>query len=212
MYLSAVMMSKVVRLRRERLQTTHNQIVSNFLFCVIIAAGSSKLMQVSWSDVVEIRGKEVATVEEEVDPPRDSAPGVEKSWDASQINHHHSTTPTIVHSVAMPPRILPPSALRCCWAPSAAPVNSLSACLAGLSLQSQLPTQTRHASILSNLANNKGSVKNRKRVGRGPSSGHGKTSGRGHKGQGQHGKVKPWFQGGQTPLIVSHGRKGFDNL
>ncbi len=79
-------------------------------------------------------------------------------------------------------------------------------------MQSQLPLQTRHASILGSLANNKGAVKERKRVGRGPSSGHGKTSGRGHKGQGQHGKVKPWFQGGQTPLIVSHGRKGFDNL
>lgn len=128
------------------------------------------------------------------------------------ITTYPSTTPTIIHSAAMPPRILQPSALRCCWAPSVAPVNSLSACLTGLSLQSQLPIQTRHASILSNLSNNKGAVKNRKRVGRGPSSGHGKTSGRGHKGQGQHGKVKPWFQGGQTPLIVSHGRKGFDNL
>ncbi|KFH42603.1 54S ribosomal protein-like protein [Hapsidospora chrysogenum ATCC 11550] len=111
----------------------------------------------------------------------------------------------------MPPRILPTSALRCCRAapPPPASLASLTACLAGLSLQ---PSQARHASILSNLANNPGAVKNRKRVGRGPSSGHGKTSGRGHKGQGQHGKVKPWFQGGQTPLIVKHGRKGFDNL
>jgi large subunit ribosomal protein L15 len=55
-------------------------------------------------------------------------------------------------------------------------------------------------------------VQKRKRVGRGPSSGHGKTSGRGHKGQKQHGHVKPWFQGGQTPLIVKHGSKGFTNL
>lgn len=79
--------------------------------------------------------------------------------------------------------------------------------MAGLSISQH----SRHASILANLANNKGAVKNKKRVGRGPSSGHGKTSGRGHKGQGQHGKVKPWFQGGQTPLIVKHGRKGFTN-
>jgi sorting nexin-8 len=78
---------------------------------------------------------------------------------------------------------------------------------ARLSLQ-----QTRNASILGSLANNPGAIHKKKRVGRGPSSGHGKTSGRGHKGQGQHGKVKPWFQGGQTPLIVKHGRKGFDNL
>lgn len=113
----------------------------------------------------------------------------------------------------MPPRVLLPSALRCCRAPSASPVSALTACLAGLSLQAQAPPyQVRHASILSNLANNKGAVKKRKRVGRGPSSGHGKTSGRGHNGQGQHGKVKPWFQGGQTPLIVKHGKKGFDNL
>lgn len=85
-------------------------------------------------------------------------------------------------------------------------VGSLTACLVGLALQ-----QTRQASILGNLAN-KGAVHSRKRIGRGPSSGHGKTAGRGHKGQRQHGKVKPWFQGGQVPLIVKHGRKGFTNL
>jgi sorting nexin-8 len=64
---------------------------------------------------------------------------------------------------------------------------------------------------LGSLANNRGAVKEKKRVGRGPSSGHGKTSGRGHKGQGQHGKVKAWFQGGQTPLIKKLGQKGFIN-
>lgn len=116
----------------------------------------------------------------------------------------------------MVPRILPPSALRCCSsalpASSNSPMVSLTACLAGLTLQQGQQQQVRHASILSNLANNKGAVKERKRVGRGASSGHGKTSGRGHKGQGQHGKVRPWFQGGQTPLIVKHGKKGFDNL
>jgi large subunit ribosomal protein L15 len=74
-----------------------------------------------------------------------------------------------------------------------------------------LSVQTRSASILANLSDNKGAYHKRIRRGRGPSSGYGKTAGRGHKGQKQHGKVKPWFQGGQTPLIVSHGRVGFIN-
>ena len=45
-----------------------------------------------------------------------------------------------------------------------------------------------------------GEKKDRKRVGRGPGSGHGKTSTRGHKGQKARGKVRPGFEGGQTPL------------
>ncbi|KOS20934.1 54S ribosomal protein L10 [Escovopsis weberi] len=109
----------------------------------------------------------------------------------------------------MPPRIplagASPSA--CCRLALDPHASLLSGLFARLTIQ-----QTRQASILGSLANNPGAVKQRKRVGRGPSSGHGKTSGRGHKGQRQHGKVKPWFQGGQTPLIVKHGRKGFDNL
>lgn len=107
----------------------------------------------------------------------------------------------------MPPRFLLPSTSIYCRAISAAPVSSITACLTGLAIQ-----QTRHASILGSLANNKGAIHQKKRVGRGPSSGHGKTSGRGHNGQKQHGKVNPWFQGGQTPLVVKHGRKGFTNL
>ncbi|OAQ73515.1 50S ribosomal subunit protein L15 [Pochonia chlamydosporia 170] len=107
----------------------------------------------------------------------------------------------------MPPRLLPPSTSFCCIATTSASVTSLTACLTRLTI-----LQTRNASILSSLANNKGAIHIKKRVGRGPSSGHGKTSGRGHKGQKQHGKVKPWFQGGQTPLIVKHGSMGFTNL
>jgi ribosomal protein L15 len=80
-----------------------------------------------------------------------------------------------------------------------------------VSLFAALSIQTRSASILANLSNNKGAYHKRIRVGRGPSSGYGKTSGRGHKGQKQHGKVKPWFQGGQTPLIFSRGRMGMEN-
>jgi len=45
-----------------------------------------------------------------------------------------------------------------------------------------------------------GAKKERKRVGRGTSSGHGKTSTRGHKGQKARSKVRPGFEGGQTPL------------
>lgn len=45
-----------------------------------------------------------------------------------------------------------------------------------------------------------GSNKRRKIVGRGPGSGHGKTSGRGTKGQKSRERVNPNFEGGQTPL------------
>ena len=49
-----------------------------------------------------------------------------------------------------------------------------------------------------------GSTKNRKRVGRGNSSGHGTTSGRGQKGQGSRsgGTKGAGFEGGQTPLAM----------
>ena len=45
-----------------------------------------------------------------------------------------------------------------------------------------------------------GSTGRRKRIGRGPGSGHGKTSGRGHKGDKARGQSKLGFEGGQTPL------------
>ena len=48
-------------------------------------------------------------------------------------------------------------------------------------------------------------------MGRGPSSGKGKTSGRGHKGQKQHGKVPQGMNGGQTPDEVVHGVRGDHN-
>ncbi|TKX22080.1 putative 54S ribosomal protein L10 [Elsinoe australis] len=71
--------------------------------------------------------------------------------------------------------------------------------------------QCRQASVLSSLSDTKGAYNKRIRRGRGPASGKGKTSGRGHKGQGQHGKVPFGFQGGQTPLEVVHGKRGFEN-
>ncbi|HYA28570.1 MAG TPA: 50S ribosomal protein L15 [Acidobacteriota bacterium] len=59
-----------------------------------------------------------------------------------------------------------------------------------------------------------GSNKKRKRIGRGDGSGHGKTSGRGHKGQGARsgGNVQPGFEGGQMPLQRRLPKRGFHNL
>ena len=55
--------------------------------------------------------------------------------------------------------------------------------------------------------------KSRKRVGRGPGSGHGKTSTRGHKGQGSRSgySSKPTFEGGQMPLVRRIPKRGFNN-
>lgn len=68
--------------------------------------------------------------------------------------------------------------------------------------------------MLNELAPKKGAVKKRKRVGRGPGSGHGKTSTRGHKGQGARRglDIKPWFEGGQTPLFRRIPKRGFTNI
>src|SRR5499426_1442974 len=59
-----------------------------------------------------------------------------------------------------------------------------------------------------------GSTKKRKRVGRGDGSGHGKTSCRGHKGQGARsgGGTKPGFEGGQMPLQRRLPKRGFHNV
>jgi large subunit ribosomal protein L15 len=59
-----------------------------------------------------------------------------------------------------------------------------------------------------------GSKKKRKRVGRGPGSGHGKTSCRGHKGQKARsgGRCQPWFEGGQMPLQRRLPKRGFTNI
>jgi large subunit ribosomal protein L15 len=52
-----------------------------------------------------------------------------------------------------------------------------------------------------------------KRLGCGESSGHGKTSGRGHKGQKARsgGHIRPGFEGGQMPLIRRMPKRGFNN-
>ena len=59
-----------------------------------------------------------------------------------------------------------------------------------------------------------GSVKNRKRVGRGHGSGLGRSSGRGDKGAGQRSgfKRRPWFEGGQMSLARRLPKRGFTNI
>jgi large subunit ribosomal protein L15 len=56
-----------------------------------------------------------------------------------------------------------------------------------------------------------GSTKKRKRLGRGPGSGQGKTSGKGHKGLNARsgGGVRPGFEGGQMPLYRRLPKRGF---
>ncbi len=58
-----------------------------------------------------------------------------------------------------------------------------------------------------------GSRKRRKRVGRGDSSGWGRTAGRGEKGQHSRtgSKVRPYFEGGQIPLFRRLPKRGFKN-
>ncbi|MGB9879123.1 MAG: 50S ribosomal protein L15 [Armatimonadota bacterium] len=65
---------------------------------------------------------------------------------------------------------------------------------------------------LNDLSPAPGSHKERKRVGRGIGSGHGRTCGRGTKGQKARNKVRMGFEGGQTPLHrrIPH-RRGFKN-
>jgi large subunit ribosomal protein L15 len=70
---------------------------------------------------------------------------------------------------------------------------------------------------LHNLSPLAGSTRNRKRLGRGPGSGTGKTSGKGHKGikarAGHHGPGggKPQFEGGQMPITRRVPKRGFTN-
>ncbi len=67
---------------------------------------------------------------------------------------------------------------------------------------------------LGNLSPQEGATKQRKRLGRGPGTGHGKTAGRGHKGfKSRSGSgVKPGFEGGQMPLQRRLPKRGFTNI
>lgn len=66
---------------------------------------------------------------------------------------------------------------------------------------------------LNELKYTAGSIKDRKRVGRGIGTGHGKTSGRGQKGQNSRsgGGVRVGFEGGQNPLVFRIAKRGFNN-
>jgi len=66
---------------------------------------------------------------------------------------------------------------------------------------------------LSQLKPPAGAVKKPKRVGRGECSGHGKTSGKGHKGQKARSgaPIPPGFEGGQMPLYRRLPKRGFKN-
>lgn len=107
-------------------------------------------------------------------------------------------------SPTMPPRL---SALRAFSSLTSNPTQ----CLSLFAPLLQQPPQTRAASILAGLSDVPAAYNKRIRRGRGPASGKGKTSGRGHKGQKQHGKVPVGFNGGQTPYEVTHPEKGFVN-
>jgi large subunit ribosomal protein L15 len=67
---------------------------------------------------------------------------------------------------------------------------------------------------LNNIGAPKGANRDKKRRGRGPGSGQGKTGGRGHKGQKARsgGGVPPWFEGGQMPLNRRLPKRGFTNI
>lgn len=101
----------------------------------------------------------------------------------------------------MPPR-LPLRLLASSFAP---PTSSVSTFLV------PFLSQTRSASILSDLRDIPSSYNKKIRRGRGPSSGKGQKSGRGHKGQKQKGKAPADFEGGQTPDHIVHGHFGFKN-
>ncbi|MCX7769964.1 MAG: 50S ribosomal protein L15 [Proteobacteria bacterium] len=66
---------------------------------------------------------------------------------------------------------------------------------------------------LNELRPREGAVKKNKRVGRGPGSGHGKTSCRGGKGQTARAgaSIPPYFEGGQMPLVRRIPKRGFKN-
>ncbi len=67
---------------------------------------------------------------------------------------------------------------------------------------------------LNNIGSPKGATKDKKRRGRGPGSGTGKTGGRGHKGQKARsgGGIPAWFEGGQMPLNRRLPKRGFTNI
>ena len=75
-------------------------------------------------------------------------------------------------------------------------------------------TEQNETPILSRLRPAEGAVRGKRRKGRGPGSGLGKTSGRGHKGQKSRSgsSIPSWFEGGQMPLQRRLPKRGFTNI
>jgi large subunit ribosomal protein L15 len=78
---------------------------------------------------------------------------------------------------------------------------------------SQAAAPEQRPLTLSSLSPAEGSTQARKRVGRGPGSGLGKTSGKGHKGHKARtgGSTNPGFEGGQMPMYRRLPKRGFTN-
>lgn len=133
--------------------------------------------------------------------PEDLCPRISVHAEAENHNHQ-SPTDTMRPSLQM----LPLRWQQLLSKPAVSAASPLS------SLLPQFQQQSRNAHILASLSDTPGAYNKRIRRGRGPASGKGKTSGRGHKGQKQHGKVPAGFNGGQTPEIVVHGERGFNNV
>ena len=76
-----------------------------------------------------------------------------------------------------------------------------------------MPKSTEERLTLSTLAPAPGATQARKRLGRGPGSGLGKTSGKGHKGHKARtgGGTNPGFEGGQMPMYRRLPKRGFTN-
>jgi large subunit ribosomal protein L15 len=91
------------------------------------------------------------------------------------------------------------------------PVGSRAGARARRSNQAEASAERRLT--LSNLGPAPGSTQARKRVGRGPGSGLGKTAGRGHKGHKARtgGSTNPGFEGGQMPMYRRLPKRGFTN-
>jgi large subunit ribosomal protein L15 len=118
---------------------------------------------------------------------------------------HHESRDRGQHRQHIPPTMPPRLPFRLLAPSVATPATSLPTFLV------PFVTQTRPASILSDLRDIPSSYNKKIRRGRGPSSGKGQKSGRGHKGQKQKGKAPAGFEGGQTPDHIVHGHFGFAN-
>ena len=126
----------------------------------------------------------------------------------SSVNPRHRLNLLLFYWDLRSERIMPPRLLS----KLSPPLFSLCSTTLAPFLLPFLYTQQRTASILANLSDTPGAYHRKIRRGRGPSSGKGKTAGRGYNGQKAKGKVPRGFNGGQTPPEVSHGLRGFDNV